>query len=144
MRLVNRRTRSVLAFSVEVARTSAHRRRGLLGRDELARGSALVITRCNAVHTVGMRFPIDVAFVDRNLRVRKVVRDLGPWRIAGSLPSSLAIEFPAGALAPGLLTVGDEIFVELGSGDQPLVCARRTMVAPRWAAVSSQNSTTHG
>jgi uncharacterized membrane protein (UPF0127 family) len=131
MQLVNRRTDGVLASSVEVARTSATRRRGLLGRDHLAGGTALVILRCNAVHTIGMRFPIDVAFVDRSLRVRKVVRDLRPWRMAGSLPASMAIEFAAGSLPPDTLRVGDEIVAELAPGDQPLVKASRAIVAPR-------------
>src|SRR4051794_34790947 len=130
MRLVNRRTQGVLASSVEVARTSESRRRGLLGRDDLAPGTALVITRCNAVHTVGMRFAIDVAFVDNSLRVRKVVRNLRPWRMAGSLTGRVAIEFPAGALLPDTLAVGDQIVTELGPADQPLLGPRRAIVAP--------------
>ena len=48
--------------AVEVADTATARRRGLLGRD--AFDGALVLRPCRNVHTVRMRFPIDVAFCD--------------------------------------------------------------------------------
>jgi uncharacterized membrane protein (UPF0127 family) len=131
--LRNASTDATLASRVEVAQTSAERRRGLLGRDGLADGSAMVITRCNAVHTIGMRFPIDVAFIDAQGRVRKVVEDLAPWRMAMSLPATTVIEFPAGALKDGALLPGDTVHL---SG------VSLAKVAPRWASVSSQNSAT--
>jgi uncharacterized membrane protein (UPF0127 family) len=106
VKLLNQRTGCVIATDVEVASTSAQRRRGLLGRDGLAAGAALVITRCNSIHTIGMRFAIDVAFVDSSGRVRKIVRGLRPWRMAISLLASTAIEFAAGEL-DGRLDVGD-------------------------------------
>jgi uncharacterized membrane protein (UPF0127 family) len=109
MALINASTKAAVATSVEIAQTSAQRRRGLLGRDGMAAGSALVITRCNAVHTFGMRFRIDVAFVDRQGLVRKVVEDLAPWRIALSPLATTVIEFPAGALKNGVLMPGDRV-----------------------------------
>ncbi len=72
--LVNERTGSVVAETLETAFDSGTRRRGLLGRDDLAAGTALVLAPCNAVHTVRMRFPIDVVFVARDGRVTKIVR----------------------------------------------------------------------
>jgi uncharacterized membrane protein (UPF0127 family) len=108
MKLVNERTGATVASAVEIADTSAKRRRGLLGRDHLPSGSALVLTRCNAIHTIGMRFPIDVAFVDSKGRVRKVVHALGPWRMAISPLAVSAIELAAGELRDGL-QVGDRI-----------------------------------
>jgi uncharacterized membrane protein (UPF0127 family) len=107
--LVNERTGRTLACALEIARTRAERRRGLLGRDELARGAALMITPCNAIHTVGMRFPIDVAFLDRQRRVRRIVRDLGPWRVAVCLRAADTLECPAGALSSDVLQVGDRL-----------------------------------
>jgi uncharacterized membrane protein (UPF0127 family) len=56
-----------------------------------------------------MRFRIDVAFVDRQGLVRKVVEDLAPWRIALSPLATTVIEFPAGALKNGLLMPGDRV-----------------------------------
>jgi uncharacterized protein len=108
MTLLNERTGTTIATDLEVASTSAQRRRGLLGRDGLASGSALMITRCNAVHTIGMRFAIDVAFVDRRGHVRKIVRAMRPWRMALSPLASTTIEFAAGEL-DGRLSVGDRV-----------------------------------
>jgi len=63
-----------------------------------------MLAPCPAVHTAFMRFPIDVVFVDREGRVRKIVRGLAPWRISASLGAYAAIEFTAGDerdLVPG-------------------------------------------
>lgn len=121
--LVNARTETPLASSVELAATSAERRKGLLGRDAMTPGSALVITRCNAVHTFWMRFSIDVAFVDSAGIVKKVVEDLRPWRMAGALFASTAIEFPAGTLKEGALQVGDRVYLTAEPGRRPLWAA---------------------
>lgn len=121
--LVNARTGAALANSVELAMTSAERRKGLLGRDAMTPGSALVITRCAAVHTFWMRFPIDVAFVDSSGVVKKVVEDLEPWRMAGAFFASTAIEFPAGTLKGGALRVGDRVYLTAEPGRRPLWAA---------------------
>lgn len=107
--LVNAQTGAVVAGSVEIARTRAARRRGLLGREGLPRGWALVIARCKAIHTIGMRFAIDVVFVDADGCVRKIVRGLGPRRIAIAPRAWAAIELAAGELRPDRLSVGDRL-----------------------------------
>ena len=109
--LVNAQTGAVIAASLEIARTSATRRRGLLGREGLPPGTALVITRCNAIHTIGMQFAIDVAFVDAEGCVRKIVRRLRPRRIAIASRAWAAIELAAGELKPDCLRVGDRVYL---------------------------------
>jgi uncharacterized protein len=111
-RLMNARTGQVVANAAELAITSASRRRGLLGRDGLEPGAALVIAPCNAIHTFSMRFAIDVVFVDRAGRVRKIVRALRPWRMAGAIFGYATIEFGAGALAHCDIERGDRLYVE--------------------------------
>jgi uncharacterized membrane protein (UPF0127 family) len=96
MQLINSRTTMAVASVVELAVTRADRRRGLLGRDALDLSAAIMLAPCVSVHTVFMRFPIDVMFVDRDGMVRKIVRDLKPWRIAASLRAYAAIELAAG------------------------------------------------
>ena len=61
---MNDRTRSAVALEVDVAATRATRRRGLLGRESLGATEGLLLTPCKAVHTIGMRFPIDLIFID--------------------------------------------------------------------------------
>jgi uncharacterized membrane protein (UPF0127 family) len=58
-----------------------------------------------------MRFPIDVAFVDRDGRVIRFVRDLKPWNIAVSLRARAAIEFAAGSLRARDVRLGDRLYV---------------------------------
>lgn len=109
--LVNARTGRVLASSVECAFTSATRRKGLLGRDGLPAGAAIVISRSNAVHTIGMRFAIDVIFVDRHGCVKKIARRVPPFRMAACLTASTTIEMAAGSLALDALVSGDHLVV---------------------------------
>lgn len=93
--------------SVEVAAARAARRKGLLGRDHL--DGALVLRPCRWVHTIGMRFPIDVAFVSDEGVVVKTMqmhqRRVGVpvWR------ASVVIEAEAGAFSRWGLRVGDVV-----------------------------------
>lgn len=63
---------------LEIAASYGTRRRGLLGRDGI--GGALLITPCNSVHTFRMRFTIDVAYLDKELKVIEV-HTLKPGRL---------------------------------------------------------------
>jgi len=106
-RLVIARTGAALADTIEIAGDSGARRRGLLGRDGLATGTALVIAPCSAVHTFGMRFPIDVIFAARDGRVMKIVRDMPARRMAAAWGAFAAIEMAAGEAARRDVAVGD-------------------------------------
>jgi uncharacterized membrane protein (UPF0127 family) len=107
--LVNDRTGQVLVSSVEIAGTSETRRRGLLGRDSIDPSEALIIAPCSAIHMFFMQFAIDAVFVDRDGRVRKIVDDLRPWRIAISLGAYAVIEMASGAVARSDVEVGDRL-----------------------------------
>jgi len=112
LRLKNTRDGTTVATTVEKALDSASRRRGLLGRDTMPEGSALVIGPCNAVHTARMRFPIDVLFVARSGRVAKVREDLKPWRIAFAVAAAVTVELPAGTVARTGVREGDVLTFE--------------------------------
>src|SRR5262245_25684794 len=109
--LINERTGGIVADKVEVADTRESRRRGLLGRDRLAPRSALMISPCFAVHTAFMRFAIDVAFVNRNGDVVRLVRDMGPWRMAVAWRGRRVIEMPAGELERHDVRLGDRLYL---------------------------------
>ncbi len=84
-----------------VAESRRERLRGLLGRDGLASGELLLLERCGAVHTVGMRFPIDVLFLDRGWRVVGLRKALAPGRLAwGGWRAVRTLEASAGWLEP--------------------------------------------
>jgi uncharacterized protein len=111
-RLVNRTRGIVLAETVETAFDSRTRRTGLLGRDALAADAVLAIAPSNAVHTIGMRFPIDVLFITRAGRVTKRILGLRRMRIAASLSAFAVLEFAAGHPAVAATAVGDEVQIE--------------------------------
>src|ERR1043166_4051879 len=114
--LHNTRSGRLVASTVELAVDSRSRRRGLLGRDGLDPGAALIIAPCSSVHMFFMRFAIDVIFVARDGRVLKTYRELRPWRIAFSAGAFAAIELPVGAIADADAQRGDTL--EL-SGKRP-------------------------
>jgi uncharacterized membrane protein (UPF0127 family) len=109
--LRNARTGRMLAHTIIPAFESASRRKGLLGRDALADGAAMIIAPTNAIHTFGMRFPIDVVFVRRNGEVVKIRERVMPWRVAIAHLAYAVIELPAGTVASSQLTVGDVVGV---------------------------------
>jgi uncharacterized protein len=83
------------------------RMRGLLGRNGLGREEGLLLKPCGSVHTLFMRFPIDVVFLDRELSVVAVRPELRPWRTAGARGAKVTLELAAGEAArlgiePGL------------------------------------------
>ena len=79
-----------------LAETSFARLRGLLGRSGLSSGEGLLLRPAGSVHTAFMKFTIDVVFMDRDLRVMKVVPELVPWRTAGCRGARAVLELPAG------------------------------------------------
>jgi len=103
------RTGEPLAVRLEPAFTSEARKRGLLGRDGLDAGAALIIAPSNAVHTFFMRFPIDLIYTDRNGRVLKIREAVGPWRLSGCLRGFAVVEMAAGSAAQAGLRVGDRL-----------------------------------
>ena len=70
----------VLGVDAEVAESFASRFAGLMARRGLPPGAGMLFRRCRAVHTLFMRFPIDVVFLGRDGRVVKAVRGVKPWR----------------------------------------------------------------
>lgn len=93
--------------SLEVAETRSARRKGLLGRDGIE--GALLLRPARSVHSIGMRFPLDVAWCDRDLVVLRVCR-LGRHRMTRPVARAHAvIEAEAGSFARWNLTVGDAL-----------------------------------
>lgn len=107
--IINGRTGHSIASSVEVATSRSARRRGLLGRESLPAGCAFVLVPCRAVHTIGMKFAIDVLFIDEDGLVLKVVEQMSGWRMAMSPTAAVTIELWAGAVQAMDVHVGDRL-----------------------------------
>jgi hypothetical protein len=95
-----------------VADTSAKRRAGLLKHTGLAPGEGLWIAPCEGVHSFFMKFSIDVIYLDRKQRVRKLRPHMVPWRISLCLAADSVLELPAGAIASTGTGRGDQLEIE--------------------------------
>ena len=112
VRIRNATRNTVLAEAVEVADTSRKRRRGLLKRESLAAGQGLWISPCEAIHTIGMRFAIDVLFLDRSRKVMKMRKEMRPGKLAVCLRAHSVLELPAGVSEATQTVTGDQLQFE--------------------------------
>jgi len=111
--LVRNQTRNtVLADAADVADTSAKRRTGLLKHSKLDAGEGLWIAPCESVHTFFMKFPIDLVYLDRSRRVRKVRHAVPAWRVSGCLTAHSVLELPAGVVQASGTQKGDQLTIE--------------------------------
>ena len=118
--VVHNRTRgAVLASRVDLADTPQARRVGLLRHESLEPGAGLWIYPTQAIHTIGMRFPIDVAFLDRSLRIKRIYHQLAPFRLTTFVWGAQSVlELPPGSLANTSTAVGDELQISPLEGTQ--------------------------
>lgn len=128
MLVVNRTRDTVLATCMEVADSAAKRNKGLLGREGLAPGGGLWICPCEAVHTFWMRFPIDLVYLDRKKRIRKLRGELRPWRLSACLSAHSVLELPSGTIRETRTEPGDTLEFSAVSltGDKSVAQERRT------------------
>jgi uncharacterized membrane protein (UPF0127 family) len=104
------RSGASLGDRIRVADSWWTRLRGLLGTPPLADGEGLLIEPCRGVHMFGMRYPIDVAFLDRTGRVVGICRSLAPGARSPFVRAARsALELPAGTLDAAGVTEGDTL-----------------------------------
>jgi uncharacterized membrane protein (UPF0127 family) len=85
------------------------RLRGLLGKKELPAGEGILLRPCGSVHTMFMRFPIDVVFCDRELRVLAVAPDVRKWRMRSQRGARVVIELAMGQAARRGIVTGEQL-----------------------------------
>jgi len=113
----NRTRNAYLSTHLSVAGTHWSRLRGLMWKDAASfpAGDGLWIVPCRGVHTLAMRFPIDVLYLDTNKFVVHVAQNLKPWRVARvSLRAASVLELPGNTLKSSGTAIGDEIEIALG------------------------------
>jgi uncharacterized membrane protein (UPF0127 family) len=103
---------TIVAEAADVADSSAKRRTGLLKHDRLEPGSGLWIAPCEAVHSFGMRFAIDIVYLDRKKKVRKVRREMVPGRLSACLTAHSVLELPVGVIEASRTEAGDQLEFE--------------------------------
>lgn len=109
LRVFNRTRHTVLGTSVQMADCGATRRKGLLGRSGLSSGEGIWIVPCESVHTFWMKFPIDLVYLDRNKKVKKVRSGVGPWRVSACLSAHSVLELVSGTISTTQTRPGDTL-----------------------------------
>jgi uncharacterized protein len=111
--LVRNQTRgTVLGDAINLADTSEKRRTGLLKHTHLDPGAGLWIVPCESVHTFFMKFTIDLVYVDRKHKVRKVRHTVPAWRLSACLTAHSILELPPGTVQQTGTQAGDQLEIE--------------------------------
>jgi uncharacterized membrane protein (UPF0127 family) len=117
MVLVNATKKTVVSDNCHFANTVLKRMVGLLNRGQFGAGEGLLLDRCYGIHTFGMRFPIDVLFLDKDLCVIRAVKALPPYRTCVVKKSVYVLEVPVGALDASRTGEGDQIQIRTANSD---------------------------
>jgi uncharacterized membrane protein (UPF0127 family) len=117
MILVNATKKTMVSDKCHFANTVLKRMVGLLNRGRIEKGEGLLLDRCYGIHTIGMRFPIDVLFLDKDLHVIRAVKALPTYRICVVRKSVYVLEVPVGALDASCTEDGDQIQIRTANND---------------------------
>ena len=113
MHIINQNREKSLATHGRLANTFWLRLRGLLGRKLLQEGEGLVLVGEKSIHTLFMKFPIDVLYIDRNYQVIRVDENMVPYRLGPLVTqSAYVLEVPVGTIAATDTRVGDQLKFE--------------------------------
>jgi uncharacterized protein len=108
---------AVVCERCTVAATPLRRMKGLLGRRGLGPDEGMLIRPASSIHTLFMRFPIDVVFLDRELVVRKVTPSVKPWRLAFAHHARNVLELAAGEAARRDVAPGQQLVLGIDAAD---------------------------
>lgn len=113
--LVDRTTGDVLAQRVRRARGAVTRTIGLASRRSIAPDEGMWFAGCRAIHTFGMRCPIDVLFLDGQGRVARTLAGVGPGRVLRAPRGARdVLEMGAGFLAASGIGPGAQLGLREG------------------------------
>ena len=113
----NRTRQCYLSTDLSLAATHWSRFRGLMcsNTKNFSAGKALWIVPSHGVHTLGMRFPIDVLYLDSSNVVVHIEQELKPWRVAPVRMSTASVlELPSETLQSTGTSIGDELDIAVG------------------------------
>jgi uncharacterized membrane protein (UPF0127 family) len=117
MVLFNVTKKSIISDRCRFANSVLKRMVGLLNRRSLAQGEGLLLDRCYGIHTFFMRFPIDVLFLDKELRVIRAVPALPPFRTSVVKHAVYVLELPVGSIQRSQTGAGDQIQMKTAAPD---------------------------
>jgi uncharacterized membrane protein (UPF0127 family) len=112
--VLNQSKGTSLGNRIEIADSSVTRFVGLLGRRGMVSGGGLLIVPSYGVHTLGMLFPIDVVFVDKEHRVVGLRKFLRPFRLTSlNWKAESVLELPVNTIDVTRTEIGDRLSIEI-------------------------------
>jgi uncharacterized membrane protein (UPF0127 family) len=103
----------IISSRVFIADSFFRRFSGLLFRKPLKSGEVFILKNCRSIHTIGMRYSLDAAFMDNDGKIIAVFENFGPWKITPYIAKAVSVlEARSGFLKKRLLAVGDRIIFE--------------------------------
>lgn len=110
MKAVNSSKSTIITSNLKEATGFCSRLKGLIGKAYLKEGEGLWMARCRAIHTFGMRFPIDVVFLDKRNIVVAAIKNLPSRRITRFyFNAESVLELPTGSIESTFTEPGDEV-----------------------------------
>ena len=109
MKVINKKTNSVILNQIEIADTFYNRFKGLMGRKNLDEGSGMKINPCNSIHCFFMRIPIDVLFVSREHTVIKIITGMKPWKVSPLVRGAQYVIEANSSEFKGKVEIGDRL-----------------------------------
>jgi uncharacterized membrane protein (UPF0127 family) len=110
--ITNSRTGQVVANPAVMASSPLTRMKGLLGRASMPANEAIILRPASSIHTLFMRFALDIIYLDRDNKVLKLVPDLVPYRFSAGSKAHTVLEMTSGATASMDLQRGDQFLFE--------------------------------
>ena len=103
---------TTVADKLELATDSATRRKGLLGRSGLPPGGGMLLVPCSSVHTLRMKFALDIVFLDKAMKVKKIVHNVKPGvPMVNCFGARSVLELSSGTALAKRIEIGDQLAV---------------------------------
>jgi len=117
--VINLTKKTWLATKVRKADNFLTRLVGLLKRTQLGPEEALWLTPSKGIHTIGMKFPIDVVFLNKEFYVLGLISSMHPYRVSGvHMRGYSVIELPNGTIRKSRTEIGDQLEISLAETSQ--------------------------
>lgn len=110
MILFNKTKNKIISSNLKIADNFLDRLLGLIPKKKIEGDECLLITRCPMIHTCFMKFSIDVAFLNRDMKVLSIEKEIAPWRFSKYYKNAFyCLEFSSGFINDKVLSKGDII-----------------------------------
>ena len=109
--ITNSRTGQVVANPAVLASSPLMRMKGLLGRASMPVNEAIILRPASSIHTLFMRFALDVIYLDRDDKILKLVPNLVPFRFSAASKGHTVLEMASGATSALDLQPGDQLLM---------------------------------